>query len=149
MLRRIVLSLFAAVFVSLAAHAQDYNWSIGARGGAVATGLSVKGFISGASALEGIVSFVDGVNVYGLYERHLPVIGKGFSFYYGAGANLGSWKKHGKSKFTVGVDGVAGLEYKIENVPLAFGIDYKPTVNLFGHTGFKWYDFGASVRIAF
>lgn len=142
----VLLLVFAFTSVS---KAQDYNWGIGLRGGGIASGISVKGFIGGASALEGIVSFVNGVNIYGLYERHVPVIGKGFNFYYGGGANIGSWEKHGYSEFTMGVDGVVGLEYKISNVPLTIGADYKPNVNFIGHTGFGWYDFGITARVAF
>ncbi|MDR2936182.1 MAG: hypothetical protein LBU80_02420, partial [Rikenellaceae bacterium] len=79
--------------------------------------------------------------------------------YYGAGANLGGWRsdayydatgnRHYDYPFTLGIDGMIGLEYKVPEVPLSVGVDYKPCFNLFGEAGFKWYDFGLSVRVLF
>jgi len=149
MKKKIVLFFCAALLAPVVLNAQDYNWGIGLRGGAVASGITVKGMIGRANALEGIVCFAHGVNIYGLYERNVPIDGKGFNFYYGGGGNIGTWKKKGKDKFTVGIDGILGLEYKIPEVPVAFGVDYKPTLNFIGHAGFKWYDFGIHARIVF
>ncbi len=134
---------------NFSAGAQDYNWGIGLRGGGVSSGITAKYFVSGVDAVEGMLSFTHGVNVYALYERHVPVIENGFAFYYGAGANIGSWEKHDRSKFTMGIDGVIGLEYKIPAVPLSLAVDYRPCINFIGHTGFKWYDFGFAARVAF
>lgn len=149
MMKKILVMLFWVAVCVPSLRAQDYNWGVGLRGGAEASGISVKAFVSGADAIEAMVSFVDGVNVYALYERNLPVIGNGFNFFYGAGANAGSWKKHGHAKYTMGIDAIVGLEYKIENVPLTLGVDYKPCLNFVGQTGFKWYDIGFTVRVAF
>lgn len=148
-MKKIILTLlFAATFA--VAGAQDYNWAVGIRGGGRATGITAKYSIDGANALEGILSFTSGVNFYGLYERHMPVISQGFSFYYGAGAHIGSWERHDKDKFTVGADVIVGLEYKIKNAPLAISVDYKPALNIIGHTGFRsMYDFGLGVKAAF
>ncbi|MCD7962448.1 MAG: hypothetical protein LUF90_02610 [Rikenellaceae bacterium] len=149
-MKKFIMAIILAVTVTGFCSAQDYNWGIGVRGGAVATGITAKVSIDGQNAVEGILSLVNGVNFYGLYERHMPVISSGFSFYYGAGGNIGSWKRHSNKKFTVGIDGIIGLEYKIREVPLAFSVDYKPGLNFIGHSGFRgWYDFGASVKVAF
>lgn len=77
-----------------------------------------------------------------------PVIGEGFEFYYGAGANLGSWD-YDDGEFTFGVNGIIGLEYKIRELPLAFSLDYKPNLNVIGKTGFHAADFGLGIRVAF
>ena len=148
-MKKILLLLFCGLVATSAVRAQDYNWGVGLRPGIVATGITVKGFIGGANALEGILSFVDGVNFYGLYERNVPLNGKGLNFYYGAGGNIGNWEKKKKDKFTVGIDGVMGIEYKVDGVPIVFGIDYKPAINLIGHDGFIWDDFGLHVRVVF
>lgn len=149
-MKKIILTLLLAVSVAGVAKAQDYNWALGVRGGGMANGISGKVSLDGANVLEGILSFKKGTNFYGLYERYMPVISEGFSFYYGFGGNIGSWKRNHHSKFTVGVDGIIGLEYKIKNVPLAISADYKPGLNVIGHTGFRgWYDFGLGVRVAF
>ena len=148
-MKKMILLLFTLALAATALRAQDYNWGIGIRGGAVASGVTVKANLGGANALEGIVCFARGVNIYGLYERYVPLQGKGLSFYYGGGGNIGTWKRKGEEKFTVGIDGVLGLEYKIPEVPVAFGIDYKPTLNFIGHARFEWYDFGLHVRVVF
>ena len=75
-------------------------------------------------------------------------IGEGFEFYYGAGANLGSWD-YDDGEFTFGVNGIIGLEYKIREFPLAFSLDYKPNLNVIGKTGFHAADFGLGIRVAF
>ena len=134
---------------SIRAHAQDYNWAIGVRGGVTATGLSVKYNFDPANSIEALVDFVQGVNVYALYERNMPVITSGFHFYYGGGVNLGGWEKHGDTKFTAGINGIVGLEYKIASIPLAFSVDYKPCLNFAGHTGFHAADFGLGIKVAF
>ncbi|MCC8087843.1 MAG: hypothetical protein LIO79_01015 [Rikenellaceae bacterium] len=149
-MKKFILLLIIAVGTASLSRAQDYNWSIGLRGGGVSSGVTAKVSIDGYNAIEAMVSFTHGTNVYVLYERHMPIISDGFSFYYGAGGNIGSWKRHGKKKFTVGIDGILGLDYKIKNVPLALFVDYKPGLNIAGHAGFRgWYDFGGGVRLAF
>lgn len=129
--------------------AQDYEWAIGVRGATHSSGVSVKHNFDPANSLEVIAAFDRGFNVFALYQYNIPVIADGFNFYYGAGGNAGSWKKHNDRKFTVGIDGVVGLEYKIRSIPLAFSADYKPCVNLTGHTGFFGDDFGFTMKVAF
>ena len=115
-MKKFLIILFVLVGVSsIRAHAQDYNWAIGVRGGVTATGLSVKYNFDPANSIEALVDFVQGVNVYALYERNIPVITSGFHFYYGGGVNLGGWEKHGDTKFTAGINGIVGLEYKYRN----------------------------------
>ena len=92
-MKKFLIILFVLVGVSsIRAHAQDYNWAIGVRGGVTATGLSVKYNFDPANSIEALVDFVQGVNVYALYERNIPVITSGFHFYYGGGVNLGGWE---------------------------------------------------------
>lgn len=148
-MKKIFLLICLTVFTASTLKAQDYNWGVGVRGGAASAGITTKVFMDQANAIEGILSFTRGVNFYGLYERNVPLGPQGLNFYYGFGGNLGSWKKHGDDKFTVGVDGVVGVEYKINGAPIVLGADYKPCLNVAGHTGFKWYDFGLNVRVVF
>lgn len=88
----LVFSLLCATS-ALSVKAQDYNWAIGVRGGETATGITVKHHFDPANGLEGIIDFAKGVNVYALYERHIPVITNGFHFYYGGGLNMGGLGK--------------------------------------------------------
>lgn len=140
-----VISLFGATKAS----AQDYNWAVGIRGGVTVSGITVKHNFDPANSIEGMVDFTRGVNVYALYERNIPVISEGFNFYYGGGANIGSWAKHSYNKFTMGINAIVGLEYKIRSLPLAFSVDYKPCLNFIGYTGFRAADFGLSAKFTF
>jgi len=149
-MKKIILLALLAGLTTTTLKAQDYNWGAGVRVGGAATGINFKTFVSGADAIEALLSFQRGVNFYALYERNVPMNAKGLNFYYGAGGNIGNWeKKHHEDKFTIGIDGVVGMEYKIENAPIVLGVDYKPCLNIIGRTGFKWYDFGFNVRVVF
>ncbi len=147
-MKKIIVLLFVMVLASAKLSAQDYNWAIGVRGGVTMSGLSVKYNFDPANSIEGMLDFAQGFNIVALYERHIPVITNGFRFYYGAGANLGAWHHH-DDKFTLGIDGIVGLEYKISSIPLAFSLDYKPFLNFIGHTGFHAADFGLTIKVAF
>ena len=149
-MKKILLCLVFAFAGLASAKAQNYNWGIGVRGGVECTGISVKYNFDPANTIEGLVALIPrNVNFVALYERNIPVIAEGFNFYYGAGANIGSWRRHGKDKFTFGIDGVVGLEYKIKPIPLALAIDYKPFWNMIGHSRFIADDFGFSIRVVF
>lgn len=149
MRRFLILSSVLLLAFTSRLSAQDYNWAIGVRGGVTATGLTIKHNFDPANSIEALVDFVQGVNVFALYERHIPVITQGFHFYYGGGLNLGAWGEHDNDPFTMGIDGVIGLEYKILSIPLAFSIDYKPCLNFVGKTGFHAADFGLGIKVAF
>ena len=149
-MKRVIAILFVLALGSAkVASAQDYNWAIGVRGGGVLSGVTVKYNFDPANSVEGLLDFTQGFNVVALYERHIPVISDGFRFYYGAGVNMGAWHRWGGNPFTMGIDGIIGLEYKIRTIPLAFSIDYKPLVNFAGRTGFYGLDFGLGVKVAF
>lgn len=143
--------LIIVSMLSAAVAAQNYNWAIGVRGGAQTSGISTKINFNPTNSLELILDLAHGVNGYALAQWNIPVIAQGFNFYYGAGAHIGQWKKHGYHKFTFGIDGMIGLEYKIQNIPLVLSVDYKPALNLIGQTIplFVADDLALSVRVCF
>lgn len=129
--------------------AQDYTYGFGFRLGYYPA-ITFKYNFNPPNSLEFIGTFKKkGFDFTTLYERHVPVIGNRFNFYYGVGGNIGSWKKDDKHKFTVGGDAIVGLEYKIHNDPIVFSLDFKPQLNFVGHTGFQWHDIALSVRYVF
>ena len=146
-MKKIVCLLAFAIASFSVVSAQDYNWGVGVRIGGGTGGASVKYKFNTANAIEGIMSayWTNGFVVTALYERYVPVLGRGFHFYYGAGAHIGSWKKN----FAFGVDGIIGLEYKFKDVPLALSLDYKPALNLFEKTKFQWADIALGIRVTF
>lgn len=150
-MKKFLFLLVATIFTTSMVSAQNYNWAIGARLGGQTSGLSVKYNLDAANTIEGVIGipYDGGFNLLGLYERNIPVITEGFNFYYGAGVHLGSWNRHHNSDFVFGIDGIVGLEYKIKSIPLALSVDYKPALNIIGHTGFYWGDVALGIKITF
>ncbi len=142
--------ILTILFVApLAAPAQNYFWSVGLRGGGITSGIDARVNFDPANSLHMMMGLAQGACFYGLYERNIPVIGRGFDFYYGCGLHLGSWGGWDNQKFTCGVDAIVGLEYKMKDDPIVFAADYKPTLNFTGNTGLKFYDFGLSMKYCF
>lgn len=144
-----VLLLVVLAFAVTTGFSQDYNWAVGVRGGTISSGLTVKNKINASTAIEGILSipYDDGFMVTALYEKFVPVIADGFNLYYGGGAHIGSWGYDNKFRF--GIDGIVGLEYKINNAPIAFSIDYKPSLDIISDTEFHLGGFALGVKFVF
>jgi len=118
--------------------AQDYTSAIGLRGG-LWNGLTFKHFMGGSTAIEAILTTRWGGTILtGLIEKHNGFNEPGFSWFYGGGAHLGYWSSSVKvpgwavttSTAILGVDGVIGLEYAIEAIPLTIQLDYILALNL-------------------
>ncbi len=143
--------LFAILTITMLslsiASAQDYKWAVGARFGGEMGGATVKYNLDGVNALEGMLAspWNDGFVGTVLYERHIPVIAEGFHFYYGGGGHIGEWHH----KFSIGVDGIIGLEYRIINAPLALSLDYKPVFNIAEKPKFYMADIALGVKVTF
>lgn len=156
-MRKIVMTLVILVSMISLSKAQDYNTGIGLRGG-FAGGLTLKHFISNDAALEGIISSRwQGLVITGLYEKHAQAFDvSGLNWFYGAGAHIGFWDGNNvkwadddRSYTVLGLDGIIGLEYNIQEIPFNISLDWKPSLNIVGHSGF-WADGGAlSVRYVF
>ncbi len=100
--------------------------------------------MSGFSRIHADVSFGnDGVGVEALYDFYTQPLGQGFDWYIGAGptAFLGD-------PFVLGVSGELGLEYHF-NIPLAIGVDWRPTFIIVEDTDFEAGWFGFNVRYVF
>jgi hypothetical protein len=121
-------------------NAQSYKNAIGIKGGYPGYGsLNFKHFMSSSTALE---LSVGGNNHYfwgqGLYEIQAK-LGDGFEWYYGIGADLGSYNnnyyynynnKYYNGGFFLGIDGVLGIEYTFKALPLNIAFDVQPTVRV-------------------
>ncbi len=149
----IVSLIFLAGIISV--NAQDYRTGIGVRGGWF-SGLSIKHFISETDALEGVLAtHYRGVMIAGMYQKHtLAFETPGMNWYYGAGANLGFYDRVYSPWFgaeqtgnflSVGVMGVVGIEYKLEDIPVSIGFDVTPAFSILGVTQF-WFSGGLTLR---
>jgi len=153
-MRRLFLTTVLVLSAAIIASAQDYNWAAGVRLGDDMGGISVKKSISSNDKIEAILSipYWHGANLTGLYQRYIPV--DAFHLYYGAGGHFGNWKYKNddvsKNYFFLGVDCIVGLEFSLlRSVPLLFSIDYKPSYNFTGHTGFSFTGGGIGLRYRF
>lgn len=148
-----VIIVIALALCGFTAAAQSYDWSIGIRGGATQGSVNAR-FCAGKNAVDLRVSIPyskigTGMTVDGSYEWCMPVITEGMEFYYGPGLMLGILPGQDKSFFSLGFQGVAGLEYKIPKIPVAAFIDYRPTLFCAFGSGisFNAADIGLGIRV--
>lgn len=156
-MKHFLLSIFVMLCLSTTGIAQDYNTGIGLRGGYF-NGLTIKHFLNESAAFEGLLaSRWRGFQVTGLYEIHNQAFNTNrLNWYYGFGAHVGfwdgdhaNWGDRGTNYTVIGIDGILGLEYNFTEIPINIGIDWKPSMNLIGYSGF-WGDGGAlSIRYIF
>jgi hypothetical protein len=135
---------FLIVVALLTAHSRsqaqsmgsEYRTAIGAKFWPGA--LTVKHFIQDNRALEGVAYFWNhGFRFTGLYEVHGDINGApGLKWYVGPGAHIGWYNKgywrndhyYDDGDASFGVDGVLGLDYKINGAPIALSLDINPYV---------------------
>lgn len=155
-MRRILISFIVAFGMFSILNAQDYKTGIGLRAG-FSSGLTIKHFKSRNVALEGLFTTRwQGFDFTGLYEVHNEAFDvKQLNWYYGGGAHLGFyngrytwWGREGVAYTVVGLDGILGLEYTFDELPVNIGIDWKPALNLVGYYGF-WSEGAFSIRFVF
>ncbi len=146
-----ILIVLLLTLIAPCAEAQFYQNAAGLRLGN-ASGLSGKTLVNRRFALEGIISTRwSGINITALGEITQPLVDyRGLSWYYGAGAHIGFWDYPGDSeqgtKLFTGVDGIVGMEYTFEEIPLNLALDWKPFLNILSTTHFVWDEFALSVR---
>ncbi len=148
-MKKQIILIAVAVFFFSAAGAQSlgrtYKTALGVKllDGA---GITLKHFINDRDALEGVGFFWShGTRITGLYELHYDINGApGLKWYVGPGAHLGFYNtKFGNGSFA-GIDGVLGLDYKINNAPLNLSLDWQPSFEFGTGRGFtgSWGGFG-------
>ncbi len=155
--------IFIGVFILLvfSVNAQDYYTAVGIRGG-MSNGVTVKHFLSRVDAVEGIVATRwGGFIVTGLYEFVHEFKTPGLNWYYGFGVHLGYWNgsrsekpgwwelEHDGGVTIMGADGILGIEYTFEDVPINISIDWKPVFNMLGYSGWWGDQAAASIRYTF
>jgi hypothetical protein len=145
----------------------NYGTALGIRMNPWIVGFTIKHFISGPHAIEGLAftNFDKGSNVTftGLYEYHwnltrdMPEL----LMYAGGGAHLGIYDRYDYDRdrffrdgdgsyFTAGLDCIIGVEYTFKKIPLNISADLKPFFNFSGGTHFLGEEIGgASARYTF
>lgn len=152
--------------IHIQANAQNYTRNAGVRGG-ITAGFTYRNYMDESNALEGILSFrLNGLQVTGLREFFMPKLeeySENIYMVWGYGAHAGttyadSWNFGTRTYFSsrkfspvIGIDGFAGLEYRIREFPLVVGIDYKPFFELSANRFFNLqiWDLAFSLKYAF
>lgn len=115
-------------------------------------GVSFKTFMNKTNALEFIGYFYkNGTRITGLYEIHGNIEGApGLKWYIGPGAHIGFYnKKYYDGNAVAGIDGVLGLDYKINNAPINMSLDWQPSFEFGDNRGFIGNWGGFAIRYAF
>ena len=101
-------------------------------------GISLKHFVNGNNALEGIGYFWrQGARITGLYEIHGAINNAGgLQWYIGPGAHVGFYNDRYGNRSFIGIDGVLGLDYKFNGAPINVSIDWQPSVEFGDNRGF-------------
>lgn len=173
MKKKLVLALIISVLFLTNVSAQksrsfnspEYKTAIGLKlfpapyGGAAA--ITFKHFANPNGAVEALGYFWErGGRLTGLYEFHFDIGDvKGFKWFVGPGAHVafynGSYKYYdgniGRSYVSVGIDGIIGLDYKFNKIPLNVSVDWQPSFD-FGsgnYNGFGADFFGIAARYTF
>lgn len=165
-----ILALVAILFINPGTSKAQYNTAIGLRAG-WSSGLTVKQFIGNDAALDFLVSFWPrDLAVFCVYEKHKQLgNANGLNFYYGGGGHVAintyrrvvyhdhpgphhshEWWYHDRDGFGIGVDVVAGLEFKFPDVPIALSLDIKPFIEFNTDRNIYWSpDPGLGIKVAF
>ena len=150
---RILLAI-AAFLLALAATAQPYNKAIGIKF-PVGTGITYKKFVTPKAAMEfQALTAKESFMVDGLYEFHFQFTkAEGLSWYVGPGVHAGFYRsefqKTYNSKMDLGIDGVLGLDYKFNGLPINVSLDWQPSLSFTGNSGTHSAYGGVAVRYAF
>lgn len=149
-MKKLFLILSLCLFASMSV-AQEYDQSIGLRFG-FANGITYKKSLDGVSAIEVLGSFKRrAITVTALYEVHVYVFDTDNLYVYlGVGGHIGVLSPaNAENTLLLGVDGIGGIEYAFDEIPLALSLDLKPAVNLIGGELIELDWVGLSARFTF
>lgn len=137
-----------------------YTTAVGVRGIGT-SGLTIKHFNRQDRAIEGIIGFYpNAFSATVLVEKYTPAFDvRGLNWYYGVGGhvatqsnvirNEGIYRRE-TSALGFGIDGIFGMEYKVENTPIALSMDLKPFLEIVSDGGtFIALDPGLGVKLTF
>lgn len=154
-MKKFLFVLGCSLLVTIAADAQSkgttYKTALGIKfwDGA---GVTFKTFVAPEKAVELIGYFYkNGTRITGLYEFHGNISGaKGLKWYAGPGAHIGFYDTKGTGNNTfAGVDGVLGLDLKINRAPINLSLDWQPSFEFGDNRGFVGSWGGFAVRYTF
>ncbi len=146
----IVIVSFTVQAQSKSANSSSYTSALGIKiwdGG----GVTFKHFFNENKAGELIGYFYrNGVRFTGLYEIHGDIEGaEGLKWYLGPGAHIGFYGSGYGNGVFAGLDGVIGLDYKFNALPLNLSLDWQPSFEFGSGRGFFAGWGGLGIRYTF
>ena len=144
-----------------------YKNAIGLRSGET-FGLTFKHFFKEYRVFEGILgAWPNACSFTGLYEKHQTAFKvEGMKWYYGGGGHVSFmndrtyyiynerngyfYRYRYGSNPRIGIDGILGLEYKINPIPFAISLDMKPFIEVVSDGGlYAAIDFSVGIKLTF
>ena len=141
-MKKLLLISFMVSFVSVS-QAQNYTTAFGIKGDystldIASADLSLKHFFSGSNAFE----LTLGASkrhfwLQAFYHRNQPITCS-LDWYWGAGPDVGYWRKGSNIRgvvnytegFWLGANGIIGLEYTFDYIPINLALDTGPTIRI-------------------
>lgn len=151
---------------ALFSEAQGYKQAIGIRGG-LSSGFEYRMYTDDSNSYKFLLSTRNhGVQLHAFREFHkfdLFDFSEQLVFFYGVGVHVGfeTWDEvhylnntrwyDSRSSLLAGLDGLAGVEYVFNEVPLSVGFEVKPYFDVFGKNTFRVqpFDFAFTVKYLF
>ena len=127
--------------------AQPYHHAGGVRAG-YSSGLTYKGFFLHSMRSVEIDALYNqhGLNISALYLMHWePSRNSRWLFYAGGGIFGGEWEQD----LSLGLVAIGGIEYVLRDLPLNFGVDWKPMLSIYRDVNYDLLDFGITIRYRF
>ena len=169
-----MLLVMSISLLAIVSNAQEYQKQAGFRFGNT-TGFTCKFIKDDYFAFEGILGFRShGAQLYALFEYRRPVFYNKLDnmyFYYGGGLHAGyvKWSDNEDDQYdpwdehynydddyhhagpAFGLDGLLGLEYGFNAIPITIAADFKPFFEMYGpfYLRANFWDFGFHVRYNF
>ena len=143
----VLMLLAALLLLPLQLQAQPYNHAGGIRAG-YTSGITYKGFfLYSMNAVQIDAGYNNhGLNLSALYVLHRePFRNSRWLLYGGGGAFGGEWDQ----EVSAGLVAMGGIEYTVRELPLNFGFDWKPMVNLYRLFETDFLDFAVTIRYRF
>lgn len=116
-------------------------------------GITFKTFVTSKNAIEVIGYFnKNGTRLTGLYEIHGNIKdAPGLKWYIGPGVHVGFYDKkyYSGNSAVAGIDGVLGLDYKINKAPINISLDWQPSFEFADNRGFVGSWGGLGIRYTF
>ncbi len=154
-----ILLLTTGIGSFTAVQAQHYRTALGVRlsssNAMQNNSVTFKQFITQSTAIEALFTFGDPLALGALVEFHKPLSAAGLTYFYGAGGYVGFVKtlnvntQKTSTDPNFGAQGIIGLDYKFNNIPLNISLDWKPELNIVSDINFEPAAVGFTARFTF